>query len=120
MTNREHATELRKQGLTYREIAEILGVSKQRVAQYFTDIANKPLYYRPFRSIFSGLNEFMNEREYGVTWLVVHMGYSQSGNKQAQLKNKLAGRTEFKLSEIKKVLSATGMTFEECFGEVAE
>lgn len=115
--NRERAIEMRKTGMTSTEIAQVLGVSRERVRQYFvgTECAKHAPYYTPIRSIYPNLNKWMSERFKGIAWLVVEMGYKYSPSMSQYFSTRLRGKTDFKMSEIRKILNITGMTFEECF-----
>lgn len=117
--NREVALKMRGEGMTCQQIADELGVTRQRVAQYCAGANVK--YYR-FCSekicIYTGLRDWMNENKVNITALLQMIGYVYAPGSNKRWKAKLSGETSLKIDEIKKILAVTGLTFEQAFGEV--
>ena len=104
---------MREQGKSYQYIADKFGVSRQRIHQ----ILNCP-YNRKNKTatlcIYKGLSEVIYNRKISVSKLSEATGINTD---RVTLGHKLKGESDFKISEIKKILKFTGMTFEECFAE---
>lgn len=112
------AFEMREQGKTLQEIADTLGVTKQRVAQYFAGTKYAAgRHYRKVRSIYPNLANWMYENNFCIATLLVNMGYQYTADNALRLKRRVNGDAEFRMRDIKKILELTGMTFEECFKE---
>lgn len=65
---------------------------------------------------FPGLTRWMNEHRYTVSKLARELNMTKS---RSGIALKLSGIRNFSLSEVKAILSFTGLTFEEAFGEEA-
>lgn len=118
---REVAYRMREQGYTLQAISDALGVTKQRVAQYLTGTkygAGK--HYRKLNSIYPNLANWMYEKNMCVANMVIEMGYTYNTDVALRVRGILTGRLDIEMSEIKKILDITGMTFEECFKEVED
>lgn len=102
---------MRLDGYTYKQIADKYGVSKQCIQQALTQITNKEAKPNS-KDKYCNLSRWMkteNQKRYAVAQIIGITPYSFS--------RKINGKSEFKLSEIKKILQFTGMTFEEAFRE---
>ena len=116
--NREIAEELRKEGMTLQEIADRLGVSRQRVSQYLKTGTVCEERFRAVREtgcIYPGLREWMNYNRCSPNALLVKMGHPFHGTSATRLRNKLDGTTELTISDIKEIMECTGLSFEELF-----
>lgn len=117
--NREIAIEMRDKGMTFQQIADELGVTRQRVAQYCAGVNAKHYRFCGEKTcVYVGLREWMNENRVSTTVLLQMMGYVYSPGSTDRWRGKFAGENAFKIDEIKKILEVTGMTFEQAFGEV--
>ena len=118
MSTLEQKKELRNKGLTYQEIANELGISKQAVAQSLSKYS--PRYFRrvsPETCIYKGLRDWMNENKVTMAEFLRKLGLTTNYRNYALYAERLRGRTEFRKKEIDAILVFTGMTFEECFKE---
>ena len=115
---RDEIIALREKGLTQKEIATTLGVSRQRVSQvlgkyspHLADIITKD------QCVYEGLRKWMNEnRIYAVEMVrILHDGRYPGGQSLYVVYSRLKGKTQFKLSEINKLLDRSGLTYEELF-----
>lgn len=107
----------RDSGLTYAQIAEMFGVSKQRVAQTCGKCQPRHFQYITEKGcIYPNLRKWMNENKVSKYELVRRMGYvnSQSAASVA-LREHMIGRTEMKKSYIDKLLKVTGLSYEVLF-----
>ncbi len=111
----ERMTCLRERGNTYEEIAKMEGVSKQRVFQLIGGINRarvKPLTKK--QCIYDGLRKYLNENHIGRAELTRKLyGYYHSSTYSCLCKW-LRG-VEMTMSTINKILSITGLTYEQVF-----
>lgn len=106
----------REKGLTYQQIAEKHGVSKQCVAQVCGK--QSPWKFRYNNTcIYLGLRRWMNENKITVSELVRRMGHVVHTTNHARIRDICLGRTELRKCEIDKLIEITGMTYEELFRE---
>lgn len=109
------AFEMSLDGATFQEIADTFGVSRQCIEQGLS----RKQWRAPkqFKCVFPALESWLHEQR-----LSVHRfnGAANVCKHSNSLRLKLAGRFEFTMPEIKTILSYTGMTFEEAFGQVEE
>lgn len=118
MSTLEQKKELRNKGLTYQEIANELGISKQAVAQSLSKYS--PSYFRNVRHetcIYKGLRYWMNENKVTIAEFLRKMGVKPYYRNYQNFVDRMSGRTEFRKKEIDVILAFTGMTYEECFKE---
>ncbi len=116
MSSMEEKFELREQGLTYTQIAEILGISKQAVRQSLAKY--NPKHFQPFNEegcIYKGLREWLNRNKVSRTELIRRTGYLPHTTKIQRLSLCLKGEAEFKKCEIDDILAVTGLTYEQAF-----
>ena len=106
----------RENGLTYVEIAEKYGVSKQCVHQACGK--HSPSRFRYNNScIYLGLRRWMNDNKISIGELLRRMDMVVHTSNYQSIQQKLLGRTEMKMSDIDKLIEITGMTYEELFRE---
>ena len=115
--NKKRAVEMFRMYLdeyTYQEIADKYGISKQRVNLILNPKNNK-LESKYDCVVYRGLKKWLIENNYRLIDLQRYL----SGKEQRQIctytKKKLSGETDFKISEIIKIIQLTGMTFEQLF-----
>ena len=111
----ERMTRLREQGNTYEVIAKMEGVSKQRVFQLIGGIDRtkvKPLTKK--QCIYDGLRQYLNENHIGRSEFTRKIyGYNHPSCYACIIKW-LQG-VEMTMSVINKILSITGLTYEQAF-----
>lgn len=124
---RSMAIDMRKSGMTMQRIGEELGVSKQRVYQYLatTDGMVQSRRYFPIKPsvcIYEGLREWLNSNCCGMAQFLDLLGYEYNPTQAKRYRDKLMSESGncLRISDIKRILSATGLTFEECFGTITE
>jgi transcriptional regulator with XRE-family HTH domain len=109
--------EARDSGMTYEQIAEMFGVSKQRVAQAcgkyqpskFQFITEKGCIYPNWRN-------WMNKNKVSKIELVRRMGYVNSPSAASvTLREYMTGKNDMRKSYIDKLLEVTGMSYEVLF-----
>lgn len=116
----ERVTALRLTGMTYAQISEAVGVSKQRVGQ----ICGKRDVTK-FRRIsresvkFDGLRNWMNDNHFSMLELCRRLYGDCGGNYMNNLRQKTSGKIDMKKSDIDKLLDITELTYEELFAEVS-
>lgn len=109
---------LREQGLTYREIASRLGVTYQAVAQ----VCAKQGFAQfrkitPAGCVYPALRDWMNSNYVSRSELYrrMHDGSACIGRAPYVIRERLSGRTLWRMDEINRLLDITGMTYEELF-----
>ena len=115
MTRKEWALQLREQGLTYREVAEMLGVSWQRAAQlcgkqniaYFRHIDESCIYHN--------LRAWMNEHKVSRAELLRRMGLTTNPENSTKLSKIMCGEWQPRKPYIDKMLQVTGLSYEKLF-----
>ena len=109
---------LRKQGLTYREIAAQLGVTYQAVAQVCAKRSDTQFRkILPDGCVYPVLRDWMNEHRVSRQELyrLMNNGEPCIGKAPHIIANRLRGESGWKMDEINKLLDITGMTYEELF-----
>jgi hypothetical protein len=100
--------------MTYAEIADIYGCSRQNVGQACT--SKQRLYVRPKWCIYEGLRDWMNENCVSRTELFRRMyGHDLTDAIAGALRRRMTGASRWRMDEINKVLDVTGLTYEELF-----
>lgn len=98
---------MRASGMTYNEIGQVLGVSRQRVHQIAHRKRGDHFHVGAVEKIpYIGLRNWMLENRVSVTELSKLCGVRQL---------KLNGKHSMRMETANKVVQLTGMTFEECF-----
>lgn len=99
-------------GMSYQEIGEHYGLTRERVRQILSGAY--PVSGRPIKNcIFPGLLCWMINNWENMKSMCSNIGLMS----YQALVNKMRGKTEFTLSEIRAILAYTGLTFEEAFGQ---
>ena len=117
---RDAARELRMQGLTFAEIGKRLGVSRQRIEQCCAGM-NPEATARACRIknldciIYPNLKKWMTENKVSIPEMMRRMGFDTESRRSESFRNKLKGRTQLTITDIKKILAVTGGTFEQMF-----
>lgn len=108
----------REKGMTYREIAEKYGVSKQVVG--IACSKSDPNYFRYItrkQCIYVGLRDWMNDNKVSGMALVRMLGYNAEPSEYSRISAYLKGRSSPKKHIIDKLLEVTGLPYEELFME---
>lgn len=106
----------RQSGLTYQEIADKYGVSKQNVAQACHKY--NPSYFHVWNSsncIYPNVRKWLNENKITMTELIRRLGLELNAKTYVVLRNYLCGRTYPSKQKIDKLLSLTSLTYEQFF-----
>ena len=118
MSTYEEKKALREQGLTYRQIADILGCSTQAVS--YTLSKYNPNHFRLIQvngCKFPNLVKWMNDNKVGYKELTIRMGYIPNSNMARKIADRVRGKSEINKKDIDKILSVTGLSYEEAFME---
>lgn len=118
---RDAARELRMQGLTFAEIGKRLGVTKQRVAQCCAGMDSKRTAWACHKEdldgiVYANLKIWMLENKVSIPELMRKIGLDTGSSSSKHFRNRLEGKTQLPMREIKKILAVTGGTFEQMFG----
>jgi hypothetical protein len=108
--------QMRVDGCSMEEIAKRFGVTRERVRQIF-EAALKDNGRPMARCIYKGLRNWMLTTGNTAYKLCKDVGVWKN---TTTLYNRMLGKKQFEIEEIKSILAYTGMTFEEAFGEVEE
>jgi transcriptional regulator with XRE-family HTH domain len=110
--------EAREQGLTYQQIADLFGVSKQRVGQVLGRYEPAKFQYVSEKGcIYPNWRKWMNENKVGRNELLRRMGLQAAAESSHNLASYMTGRTNPRKPYIDKLLKVTGLTYEELFYE---
>lgn len=117
---RDAARELRMQGLTFAEIGKRLGVSKQRAAQCCAGMDSKRTAWACHKEdlesiVYTGLKKWMLANRVSVPELMRRIWLDTGSSRSKYFRNRLEGKTQLPMREIKKILAVTGGTFEQMF-----
>ena len=114
---REEMLKLREQGLTYQQIADTLGVSRQYVGAVCVSSTPRSFQYVSEKGcIYPNLREWMNENKISRAELVRRMGLLNSPSHYSTLLGiYMRGQADPPKWFIDKLLKATGMTYEKLF-----
>lgn len=115
MTKKEQMRLMREQGLTYREIGEALGVSKQWVATALGKQNPKNFKVVGDKCIYPNLRKWMNDNKISRSEFLRRMGYTACANNSIELRSIMNGVLQPKKSYIDKMLEVTGLTYEVLF-----
>ena len=105
----------REQGMTYQQIAEMYGVSKQTVGQICGK--GQPYMFRAVseRCVYPNLRRWMNDNKVSVKELLRRMGKTAYTSTCDSMGSYLRGEHDPPKVIIDAMLKATGMTYEEMF-----
>lgn len=113
--------EMRRRGYTNKMIADVFGVSHQRVNQVLAE--RRESQFRGWtaeRCVYVGLRNWMNKNKISGSELVrILNGHNLDGYTKESITAALKGKRELKFSTINKLIDASGMTFEQLFREGA-
>lgn len=118
MVTKHEKLALREQGMTYQQIADRLGISYQAVAQALGEYNPNHFHYVPETScIYPNLRKWMNDNKVGKTELTRRCGYANSPSNKGRIFRYLQGKVDPPKRFIDRILAATGLTYEQAFGE---
>jgi predicted transcriptional regulator len=107
--------EMRIDGATYEEIGKEFGVTRERIRQILEKNIKQPIVPVEQTYIYPGLRNWMLTNGCNANKLRNETNVCKT---MTGFYNKLKGRSNFSINEIKTLLSYTGLTFEEAFGTV--
>lgn len=104
----------RESGLTYQQIADKYGISKQVVHQACGKYT--PYLYRPWtkeRCIYVNLRRWLEENKITMSELLRRLGRENLASNHAQINQYLKGKKNPTKKTIDKFIEVTGLTYEE-------
>ena len=118
MATYEEKLALREQGLAHQQIADILGVSRQAVAQTLGREGKG--HFRIIKKdscIYKGLRDWMNSNRVTRQEFVRRMGFVTAPSTHEKFGDAMRGEVDLRKEWIDRILLVTGLTYEECFKE---
>ena len=107
--------EMRQQGMTYAEIGQTMGVSKQRVFNLIGGTSeSKHRLITEKDCVYVGIRNWMNENKISRTMMTRLVYGTYHPEKYARFRNVLKG-VDCHKHNIDKILKVTGLTYEEAF-----
>jgi transcriptional regulator with XRE-family HTH domain len=116
MTTKEHCLLLEQQGYNRTQIAEKVGVTRQRVYQIL-GTAEKG-FFKPFTEqgcIYPNWRKWMNDHKVSVPELTQKMGMDACSNNYGLIKRWMRGDNFPLKFNIDKLIEVTGLSYEELF-----
>lgn len=112
----ERVVALRSTGMTYSQIAEAVGVSRQRVGQ-ICGKSDKTKFHQinPASVKYGGLRDWMNENYFSMAELCRRMYGYYAPSALNCLTNRTTGKVDMRKSDIDKLIEITGLSYEELF-----
>lgn len=112
---------MRVDGCTLQEIGDRFGITRERVRQVFNAVACREANIQRGTENFTypNLSKWMRTNDVSMSELWVRMGNKQANSGTTKISKLLKGDASLglRMSQIKKILQITGMTFEEAFAE---
>lgn len=115
--------DMRENGATYQEIADAVGISKQRVHQIM--LKNFPEmkgmrrnHFDIERIIYKGIYDYFKSHPYESLASFIRKIYGHYGNEAKKIKGFITGasnKTFYTVSQIQRMCEITGSSFEELF-----
>ena len=110
--------EERDKGLTYQQIADKYGVTKQNVGLACRRAnPNKFRYHPESRVVFPNLRKWMNDNKISILELTSRMGLEVAHPNLDRVRRILRGEGDPRRTTISKLMEVTGMTYEVLFAE---
>ena len=118
MTRTEEMRAKADDGMTYQQIADAYGISRQRVAQLIGRYSSNR--HRPERtySIYPGVDRWMHENKMTYTEVARQLGYAVAPGTLSRINRIFTGMSEMNKSDIDKLINLAGKTYEELFGSI--
>ena len=118
MIDREIVIEMRRNGMTYKEIGDVLGVTSQRIEQILKQEGRKRRFGTDIEKIpYEGLYNWLvaNERVGFSTLAIVMFGNSGNGYNNLARNFCLGRNSRISKKAYDRLLAKTGMTYEQLF-----
>lgn len=118
---KQKAVDLAKQGYTNNQIAEELGVSRQRVYQMISTYGAS--YFRPItpkQCIYPNWRNWMNENQVSKGELLKRLFLTSESHNYARLSHYMTGRCYPQKQMIDCLLEVTGLTYEQLWAREGE
>ena len=119
MVDREKALELRREGLSYIEIAVALDCTIYDIHIAVGHVAGGAFLraFTPERCVYSGIREWLNNNKMSLRQLCEHMDTIVTGATLNRVRDMLRGTRELRKSDIDRLMEITGLTYEQAFLE---
>lgn len=112
----EEMDRLKRNGKTYQYIADLYGISRQRVYQILGKMDQRYFKIIPKEKVvFSGLRNWLNENKINITELCRRIFGNYHTVQRERLNTYLNGKHVMSMPMILKIIDITGLTFEQLF-----
>ena len=117
--DKKEVLDLRNRGVKQAEIARMMGCSRARIGQICggKNILHKRSVALHDDLIYPNIARWLFENQVSMAAFSQSMGKGKRNSSYTRIVECLHGKRRFDISEIKKILEVTGMTFEEAFEE---
>ena len=106
----------RDKGLTYQQIADKYGVSKQNVAQACQGKQKKHFrFWNTSSCVYPNVRKWLNENQIRCSDLLHRLGLECLCNNYRRIENYLSGKNDPPKRTVDKFLSITGLSYEQFF-----
>lgn len=119
VVNKQEVLELRDKGIKQAEIARMMGCSRSRIGQICggKNILHKRSVALHKDLIYPNIARWLFENQVSMAAFCQSLDSEQRKKSYARIVDCLHGKHRFNISEIKKIMKITDMTFEEAFEE---
>ena len=117
MTNEEKLEIVKRKiyGQPVKKIANDLGFNETAIYAFLERFSKQRVENDAWKlCVYDGLSKYMHEHNLSAYALAKWFGNKEAST-FSTIRKRLSGESDFTLSQIRKILEVTGMTFEECF-----
>lgn len=116
MSKREEVIELCREGYAYREIAETLGITRQRVYQILKDVHVEDFTrLKDTDCVYPNIKKWWNENRMTYMKFFKAMDLEYHAANINRFKTYIKGKSNPRKKYIDKLITTTGMTYEQLF-----
>ena len=118
MATKQEKLALREQGMTYQQIADHFGISYQAVAQPLAKYQPNHFHYvTETGCVYPNIRKWLNDNKVNKSEFARRCGFCNQSDRKKRLDGYLKGRCDPPKRVIDKILSVTGLTYEQAFSK---